>query len=107
MEQFAVFRITKFKKIGGIGAHIDRQHISSNVQKAKTELNEELAGTLGMTIDGSKAHLKEEWVTSQKGDLSKDVEARIASGYRLSKTIRHDAVRAVGVIMTGSHTTKF
>ncbi|MEL6358366.1 MAG: MobV family relaxase [Bacteroidota bacterium] len=104
MEQFAVFRITKFKKIGGIGAHIDRRHISSNVQKAKTELNEELAGTLGMTIDASKSHLKEEWVTSQKGDLSKDVEARIAAGYRLSKTIRHDAVRAVGVIMTGSHT---
>lgn len=35
MDQFAVFHITKFKKLGGIGAHIDRKHIASNVSQEK------------------------------------------------------------------------
>lgn len=103
MDQFAVFRITKFKKLGGIGAHIDRQHISANVDKAKTGLNEELNGLLGATIDGSRVHLREEWADSSQRDLKSDVKARIASGYTQKKAIRKDAVLALGVIMTGSH----
>ena len=78
MDQFAVFRITKFKKLGGIGAHIDRKHISANVDKARTDLNEELNEFLGPTIEGSRVHLREEWAEASKGDLSADVAARIA-----------------------------
>lgn len=103
MDQFAVFRITKFKKLGGIGAHIDRKHISANVDKARTALNEELNALLGPTIDGSRVHLREEWAAASKGDLKTDVATRIAEGYRLEKKIRKDAVLALGVIMTGSH----
>lgn len=103
MDQFAVFHITKFKDLGGIGAHIDRKHIASNVNEAKTDFNETLLQVLGSTIDSSKTHLREEWATSSENDLRSDVKARIDAGYRLKRNYRHDAVLALGVIMTGSH----
>mgnify|MGYP001799593186 CR=1 FL=1 len=84
MRQFSVLHMQKYKELGGIGAHLDRTYIQHNVDAERKELNEELSGL---------------------GDLALEqaIEARIAEGYTLSKSIRKDAVKAVGVLMTGSH----
>ena len=84
MRQFSVLHMQKYKELGGIGAHLDRTYIQHNVDGKKKELNEELSGL---------------------GDLALEqaIETRIAEGYTLSKSIRKDAVKAVGVLLTGSH----
>ena len=81
--QFAVLHITKYKKLKGIGRHIDRKYSPHNANPEKTHLNEELVG--------------------KKKTLPKAVEARIQQGYKLKKAIRKDAVKAIGIILSGSH----
>ena len=85
MEKFAVFRIHKLKLLGGIGSHIDRKHTPPNADACQTSLNEELLA--------DKAHVS----------LQEAVEARIQQGYHSSKRIRKDAVKALGLILSGSH----
>lgn len=85
MSNFAVLHITKFKgSSGGIGAHIDRKHTPKNA-------------------DPDKAHLNREFIKSPTGSLQKDIDKRISEGYNGKREIRKDAVKAVGVILSGSH----
>jgi hypothetical protein len=84
MEQYTVLHITKFKELGGIGAHLDRQYVQHNV-------------------DDSRSHLNEEFSPWGHIELNTAIENRIQEGYEKQKTIRHDAVLAVGVMLTGSH----
>ena len=99
---FAVLHLTKYKTLGAIGRHIDRKHLASNVDAERTHFNEELLAILGAKIDPAKTELREEWV-AQGRPLQEDVAARIEQGYTQAKAIRKDAVKAVGIIMTGSH----
>ena len=83
---FAVLHVTKIagSGSGGIGAHIDRKHTPKNVDPARTELNREI-------------------IPPRSSSMKKDIDERIREGYTSSRKIRTDAVRAVGVILSGSH----
>ena len=92
MAQFAVMHTTKMGSgSGGIGSHIDR-----------TQKN------LPKNVDSSRTHLNKEYVATG-GTLVQDIERRIDNGYNHRKkdgsmrSIRKDAVKAVGVILSGSH----
>jgi hypothetical protein len=109
MSQFAFFHINKYSsKLDNIGAHIDRLHVSNNVNPDKVGFNEyltegsftTLADILGDTIDPSKYHLNS---PRPQNSLKKDVWKRIKEGYTGTKAIRKDAVLAMGIILTGSH----
>ncbi|MHB9147664.1 MAG: MobV family relaxase [Candidatus Amoebophilus sp.] len=109
MGQFAFFHINKYSgKLNNIGAHIDRLHVSNNVNPDKIGFNEyltegsftTLADILGDTIDPSKSHLN---TPRPKTSLKEDVYKRIKEGYKGTKAIRKDAVLAMGMILTGSH----
>lgn len=80
---YAVIHLTKFKSAGGIGTHIDRKVVPENA-------------------DPSRVHLNRELIKSPN-DLHKDIARRIAQGYTSSRKIRKDAVKSVGVILSGSH----
>lgn len=84
MEQYAVLHMTKFKDLGGIGAHLDRNYVQHNVDDSRSHLNEELS---------IRGHI----------ELNTAIEDCIKRGYKKQKAIRHDAVLAVGVMLTGSH----
>lgn len=83
---FAVLHVTKFagSGSGGIGAHIDRKHTPKNADPARTELNREI-------------------IPPRSSSMKKDIDERIQEGYTSTRKIRTDAVRAVGVILSGSH----
>ena len=81
MDNFSVLHITKYKALGPIGRHIDRKHVTSNVDGHKCGFNEELTRTLGKSIDPTKTHLSEELSKHAAQDLPKTVERRIAQGY--------------------------
>lgn len=97
--QYCVFHITKYKQLGGIGHHIDRLAKNPN----KGEVDEELKPLLGMHIDPEKTDLNEEWVEHKGKSLNTCVEERIQEGYKVEKAIRKDAVKALGIMLTGSH----
>ena len=82
MAKFAVAHVSKLKS-GGIGSHIDRKHEVKNADPDRKHLNHEFIKT-GNT-------------------LYKDVKLRIQEGYKSDRKIRPDAVKAVGVILTGSN----
>lgn len=82
MKKFAVLHVTKLD-VGGIGAHIDRKHTPHNA-------------------DPERAQLNVEFIESSTGSLKKDIDKRIAEGYTSERKIRTDAVKAVGVILSGS-----
>jgi hypothetical protein len=84
MEQYSVLHMTKYKELGGIGAHLDRQYAQHN-------------------IDSSRSHLNEELSIWRDMELNMAIEKRIEEGYKKQTAIRHDAVRAIGVILSGSH----
>ena len=86
MGHFSVLHITKYKKLGGIGSHIDRRNTPTNVDPSKTHLNEDMV-----------------YPFSEKMTLEKCVEKRIDQGYRQARIIRKDAVRALGIILGGTH----
>lgn len=102
---FATFNIKGYKEgLIGIGKHIDRS--CKGAKKTGVFEDEEeksLTTELGFHIDPSRTHLNEEWVDTGGKSLSELVEKRISEGYRLSKSIRSDAVKALGLVMTGSH----
>ena len=84
MKDYSVLHLTKYKGLVGMGAHLDRKYIQHNVDEDRSGLNAELSGKEGLSLEEA-------------------VESRIAAGYKLGKVIRKDAVRAVGVLMSGSH----
>ena len=83
---FAVIHVTKLAGSGGggIGAHIDRKHTPKNADPERAEQNREL-------------------IPPRSSSMKKDIDARIQEGYTSTRKIRADAVRAVGVILSGSH----
>jgi len=88
---YAVLHIKKLKSgSGAIGAHIDRKTSPANVIKEKSHLNREL-------------------IKSKTGDFRTDVENRIKAGYKMKtktgkpRKLRADAVKSVGLILSGSH----
>lgn len=83
---FAVLHVSKLSGSGsgGIGAHIDRKHTPKNADPARTELNREI-------------------IPPRSSSMKKDIDERIQEGYTSTRKIRTDAVRAVGVILSGSH----
>ncbi|MEF2229240.1 MAG: MobV family relaxase [Candidatus Cardinium sp.] len=102
---FATFNIKGYQKgLIGIGKHIDR--LCKEAKKTGVfEDSEEkhLTEELGFHIDPSRTHLNEEWVHTGGKSLYELVEKRVSEGYKLSKAIRSDAVKALGLVMTGSH----
>lgn len=96
---YAVFHVTKYKQLGGIGHHIDR--LGSD--PPKREPGEDLHHLLGAHIDPDRTHLNEELVPHGGKSLSACVHVRIAEGYLLDKGIRKDAVKALGIMLAGSH----
>ena len=86
MSQFSVLHINKYKALGGIGSHIDRRHVAPNVDPSRTHLNEDSVYTF-----------------SEDVPLEKSVAQRISAGYTQSRSIRKDAVKALGIILGGTH----
>lgn len=84
-KSFAVLHVKKISGsgAGGIGAHISRKHTPANA-------------------DPERAHLNQELVKPRSSSLKKDIDQRIQEGYTSDRKIRKDAVRAVGVILSGS-----
>jgi len=74
----------KYKELGGIGAHLDRSYIQANVDADRKNLNEELSSLKGKVLEEA-------------------INERIKEGYTKDRAIRKDAVKAVGVMLTGSH----
>ena len=118
MNNFSVLHITKYKNLDGIGGHIDRKHIPENADSLKAGFNESvvegntvnLLDVLGSTVDKSKSKLNEQMQGKGYKKLSVCVDERIAEGHvGINKrtgqvaSIRKDAVKALGIILTGSH----
>merc|ERR1711974_224861 len=117
MSQYAVLHITKYKELGGIGAHIDRHHVPKNANPEKVDFNENfveygdttLLDILGDTIDKSKTHLNHLYNQKPTQTLAQDVWKRIKEGHTVLHNksgkvaaIPHNSVLALGVILTGS-----
>ncbi|MEF2229185.1 MAG: MobV family relaxase [Candidatus Cardinium sp.] len=102
---FATFNIKGYQKgLIGIGKHIDRScKEAKKTGVFEDEEEKSLTMELGLHIDPSRTHLNEEWVNTGGKSLYELVEQRISEGYKLSKAIRSDAVKALGLVMTGSH----
>lgn len=84
--QFAVLHVSKFKLgSGAIGAHIDRKHTPPNANPKMSKHNKEF---ISFPIGES---------------LNQSIDRRIKQGYTSKRKIRQDAVKAVGLILTGSH----
>lgn len=84
--QFAVLHVSKLKTgSGAIGAHIDRKHTPPNASPKLAKEN------------------KEYCFFPYGESLNKSIERRIQQGYTSKRKIRKDAVKAVGLILTGSH----
>jgi hypothetical protein len=84
-KSFAVLHVKKISGsgAGGIGSHISRKHTPANA-------------------DPERIHLNQELVKSRSNSLKQDIDERIREGYTSKRKIRTDAVRAVGVILSGS-----
>ncbi|WP_162789918.1 MobV family relaxase [Cardinium endosymbiont of Sogatella furcifera] len=101
--QYAVLHITKYKETGRIGTHLDRKNLTQNVAHFKSDIDPAMRELLGPHIDHTRTHLNEELSPLKNESLTKDIHSRIQSGYRGNKEIRKDAVKALGIILTGSH----
>ncbi|XWN35400.1 MAG: MobV family relaxase [Roseivirga sp.] len=104
MRQFAVLHITKYKGLARIGSHIDRRHYPLHANKSKSDFNEELLETLGLLIAPERSELNEELLEQRPLlPLPEAIEKRIEEGYTQKRALRKDAVKALGVILSGSH----
>jgi hypothetical protein len=114
--QFCVFHIEKFSNNnskGGLvklGLHIDRKRVSKNVNPEKSGFNEivgpkglRLLDVLGNKIDRSKSSLLEEHVPLNDKNLEEAVRDRINEGHTVKDQVRHDAVRALLILLSGSN----
>lgn len=85
MTQHAVLHVEKSKGgHTGIGEHIDRIRQPENADPSRAKLNEDL-------------------IQPKSKNLTNDINARIDEGYKKKKAIRKDAVKALKIILTGSH----
>ena len=84
MTQYSILHMTKYKELGGIGSHLDRKYAQHNIDSSKSHLNEDLS---------IWAHI----------ELNTAIATHIEQEYQKSEAIRRDAVRAIGVVLTGSH----
>lgn len=82
-----VAHVTKYKSnstsSGALGRHIDREHIPENAE--------------------AKDQDKNFCLVTPGGSLKDDIQNRINEGYKGKKKLREDAIRAVGVIFSGSN----
>lgn len=67
-----------------LGQHIDREKVPLNADESRTRLNLDL-------------------IPPRSKNLTDDVNARIAEGYKGKKAIRHDAVKAFKIVFSGSN----
>ena len=86
-----VFNIRKNKgNSGALGAHIDRtkgmEHMYSNADPNRKHLNKKLIVTEYCKLP-----------------LSEAINSRISEGYRGKRKLRSDAVKSLGIVLTGSH----
>lgn len=92
---YATIHLDKATHISGaLGSHIDRKHIPDNADPTKQGANYAV-----VMVDGGLRKVRPERQTP----LSARVGKRLAEGYKGKKAIRKDAVKAVNVILTGSH----
>ena len=84
MKAYALLRITPYRLLQSVGAHIDRLRPCKHVDARRTLLNEELTPYAGQS-------------------LALAVEQRIAQGYKVGRKIRKDARKALGVVLSASH----
>lgn len=101
--QYAILHIAKYKEIRGIGTHIDRKNLPENTTRFKSGIDPAISELLGPHIDPKRTHLNEELSPLKKASLIQDINDRIQSGYQGHKAIRKDAVKALGIILTGGH----
>lgn len=85
MANFAVLHIEKCKPNAyALGRHIMREKIPDNADPSRTHLNRNI-------------------ITPENNNLNRAIDERIRQGYKGKKSIRKDAVKAVSIIMSGSH----
>lgn len=91
------------KSFSGIGRHIDRvdaegiTYVPGNADESRVNEN------LHWDSQG-RAYSQEEWTNYVRDNsLSKRVNSRIEIGYKLTKTIRKDAVKALEYILTSDN----
>ncbi len=87
MANQVVAHVTKYSEgslsSGGLGRHIDREHVPKNADPGRQEENFQ--------------------VIEPKAKLKDSIDQRIKEGYKGKTAIRKDAIRSVGVIFSGSH----
>ena len=84
MSNFAVCHVTKYSgSNNALGRHIDRDCEPENVENNLTKNNFDLV--------------------KPGGTLNQDINSRIEQAYTGKRAIRSDAVKSVGVILSGSH----
>lgn len=100
---YAILRVQKLKTFSGIGRHIDRidaesqTYVPDNADRARVNLN------VHWNSEG-KSFSQEEWGEETRNhSLGSRVKTRIKEGYKLSKAIRKDAVKALEYILTSDN----
>ena len=86
-----VFNIKKNRgNFGALGAHIDRtegmEHMYSNADPSRKHLNRKIIATEHCKLP-----------------LYEAINSRIAEGYKGKRKLRSDAVKSLGIVLTGSH----
>lgn len=100
---YAILRVQKLKSFSGIGRHIDRVDAEGDtyvpVNADESRVNENLHWD-----NQGRAHSQDEWTNhARNNSLSKRVNNRISDGYKLTKAIRKDAVKALEYILTSDN----
>lgn len=84
-NRYAVLHIQKCKSnVYALGRHIHRANTPHNA-------------------DAERQHLNRHIIMPTDGNLMKAINERIADGYKGNTAIRKDAVKAISLILTGSH----
>ena len=85
MSRYAILHIEKCKhNTYALGRHILRQQQPENANP-------------------DRSHLNVNYITPEGNNLNAAINNRIRDGYKGKKAIRKDAVKALSIIMTGSH----
>jgi Plasmid recombination enzyme len=97
---YAILRVQKLKSFSGIGRHIDRVDAEGNNYAPENADKNRLNLNLHWDANG-KAFSQNEWRDGLiNNSLAKRVNDRIKEGYKLEKSIRKDAVKALEYILT-------
>lgn len=101
---FAILRVEKIKVFGGIGKHIDRGH--KGVAHSPENADESRAKNNIHWNQKGEFFKQKEWLKETRDKpLYKRVKERIKEGYKIEKTIRKDAVKALEYLMSSDHFT--